>query len=75
MVPALPRDGVLVAAEIATALAAPLDLILVRKIGAPRQPELALGAIVDGHNPIVVRYPRPLPTRPPAWRKRPDLCA
>jgi predicted phosphoribosyltransferase len=37
-----------VAAEIAAALGAPLDLILVRKIGAPHQPELALGAVVDG---------------------------
>ena len=54
---ALPRGGVPVAAEIAIALAAPLDLVLVRKIGARRQPELALGAIVDGHNPIVVRNP------------------
>jgi predicted phosphoribosyltransferase len=52
---ALPRGGVPVAAEIAASLAAPLDLILVRKIGAPRQPELALGAVVDGHDPIVVR--------------------
>lgn len=45
---ALPRGGVPVAAEIAAALDAPLDLILVRKIGAPHQPELALGAVVDG---------------------------
>ncbi len=52
---ALPRGGVPVAAEIATALAAPLDLILVRKIGVPYQPELAMGAAVDGGNPIIVR--------------------
>jgi predicted phosphoribosyltransferase len=45
---ALPRGGVPVAAEIADALGAPLDLVLVRKIGAPRQPELALGAVVNG---------------------------
>ncbi len=52
---ALPRGGVPVAAEIARALGAPLDLLLVRKIGAPAQPELALGAIVDGSKPIIVR--------------------
>jgi len=52
---ALPRGGVPVAAEVAEALAAPLDLILVRKIGVPWQPELAMGAIVDGGAPVVVR--------------------
>lgn len=52
---ALPRGGVAVAAEVAAALAAPLDLILVRKIGVPFQPELAMGAIVDGAAPLVVR--------------------
>ncbi len=52
---ALPRGGVQVAAEIASALGAPLDLLLVRKIGAPVQPELAIGAVVDGGAPIVVR--------------------
>jgi len=52
---ALPRGGVPVAAEVATALGAPLDLILVRKIGVPYQPELAMGAVVDGAAPIVVR--------------------
>jgi predicted phosphoribosyltransferase len=51
----LPRGGVPVAAEIATALDAPLDLILVRKIGVPYQPELAMGAVVDGSEPITVR--------------------
>ena len=45
---ALPRGGVPVAAEVAAALDAPLDLILVRKIGVPYQPELAMGAVVDG---------------------------
>lgn len=52
---ALPRGGVPVAAEVAAALDAPLDLILVRKIGVPAQPELAMGAVVDGTAPIVVR--------------------
>ena len=36
-------------------LSAPLDLILVRKIGVPSQPELAMGAVVDGGTPIIVR--------------------
>ncbi len=52
---ALPRGGVPVAAEIAAALDAPLDLILVRKIGVPIQPELAMGAVVDGGAAIIVR--------------------
>lgn len=52
---ALPRGGVPVAAEVAAALKAPLDLVLVRKIGVPIQPELAMGAVVDGSAPIVVR--------------------
>jgi len=52
---ALPRGGVPVAAEVARALNAPIDLILVRKIGVPFQPELAMGAVVDGGSPIIVR--------------------
>lgn len=52
---ALPRGGVPVAAEIAAALHAPLDLVLVRKLGVPVQPELAMGAVVDGSTPIIVR--------------------
>ncbi len=52
---ALPRGGVPVAAEIATALAAPLDVILVRKIGVPYQRELAMGAVVGGGQPTIVR--------------------
>ena len=42
--------GVPVAAKVAAALNASLDLILVRKIGLPYQPELAMGAVVDGDN-------------------------
>ena len=52
---ALPRGGVPVAAEVARALDAPLDLVIVRKIGVPYQPELAMGAVVDGDTPIIVR--------------------
>jgi putative phosphoribosyl transferase len=51
---ALPRGGVPVAYEVARALRAPLDLVLVRKIGAPFQPELAIGAVVDGERPELV---------------------
>ena len=45
---ALPRGGVPVAREVAVALDAPLDVLIVRKIGAPFNPELALGAIAFG---------------------------
>jgi putative phosphoribosyl transferase len=51
---ALPRGGVPVAFEVAKALGAPLDLVLVRKIGAPFQPELAIAAVVDGKRPELV---------------------
>jgi predicted phosphoribosyltransferase len=44
----LPRGGVPVAAEVARALGAPLDALLVRKLGVPRHPELAMGAIAAG---------------------------
>jgi putative phosphoribosyl transferase len=45
VVVALPRGGVPVAFEVAAALGVPLDVILVRKLGVPQQPELAMGAI------------------------------
>jgi putative phosphoribosyl transferase len=51
---ALPRGGVPVGYEIAKTLDAPLDVVLVRKLGVPFQPELALGAVVDGDMPEVV---------------------
>jgi putative phosphoribosyl transferase len=51
---ALPRGGVPVAVPVAARLQAPLDLLLVRKIGAPWQSELAVAAVVDGGQPEVV---------------------
>ena len=51
---ALPRGGVPIGAEIARRLQAPLDLLLVRKIGAPWQRELAVAAVVDGDKPELV---------------------
>jgi putative phosphoribosyl transferase len=51
---ALPRGGVPVGLEVAKALEAPLDLVLVRKIGVPFQPELAYAAVVDGGRPETV---------------------
>ncbi len=51
---ALPRGGVPVAVEVAEALGAPLDLVMVRKIGAPGNPEVALAAIVEGDPPEMV---------------------
>jgi putative phosphoribosyl transferase len=44
----MPRGGVPVAAEVAGALGAPLDVVLVRKIGAPQNPEFAVGALAEG---------------------------
>ena len=52
---ALPRGGVPVASAVAEELAAPLDLVLVRKIGAPTQPELAMGAVAEGTPPVTLR--------------------
>ncbi|MFP3942830.1 MAG: phosphoribosyltransferase, partial [Alphaproteobacteria bacterium] len=54
---ALPRGGVPVAFEIARGIGARLDLVLVRKIGVPYQPELALAAVVNGDDPEVVVNP------------------
>lgn len=50
----LPRGGVPVAAEVALALGAPLDVIVVRKLGVPLQPELAMGAIGEGGVRVLV---------------------
>ncbi|HGY9628081.1 phosphoribosyltransferase [Pseudomonas juntendi] len=54
LVLALPRGGVPVAYEVAKALAAPLDLVLVRKIGAPGNEEFAVGAVAEGNPPYCV---------------------
>jgi putative phosphoribosyl transferase len=58
----LPRGGIPVAAEIAAVLGAPLDVIVVRKLGVPSQPELAMGAVGEDAvivlNDIVVRRAR-----------------
>lgn len=51
---ALPRGGVPVGVEVARSLGAPLDLVLVRKLGAPGHAELAIGAVVDGETPHMV---------------------
>jgi putative phosphoribosyl transferase len=60
LVVALPRGGVPVAHEIARALHAPLDVWVVRKLGAPHQPELAIGAVAPGGvqiiDPDIVRH-------------------
>ena len=49
----LPRGGVVVADEVAAALGAPLDVVVVRKLRAPDDPELAIGALVAGAPPDV----------------------
>lgn len=51
---ALPRGGVPVAFEVACALDAELDLVFVRKLGAPGYPEVGIGAVVDGADPQLV---------------------
>jgi putative phosphoribosyl transferase len=53
----IPRGGLPVAREIANSLAAPLDVIVVRKLGAPGQPELGIGAVVDGDHPRAIFNP------------------
>ena len=59
---AIPRGGVIVAYEVAKALNAPIDLIIPRKIGAPGQPELAIGAVTEDGTTIlnqdILRYLR-----------------
>lgn len=50
---AVPRGGVVVAEEVATALGAPLDVVVARKIGAPGNPELAIGAVALDGDPLL----------------------
>jgi putative phosphoribosyl transferase len=54
LVLALPRGGVPVGFEVAKALGAPLEVLIVRKIGAPGHEEFGLGAVVDGVEPQIV---------------------
>ena len=64
---ALPRGGVPVGFEVAKALGAPLDVLIVRKIGAPGHPELGIGAIIDGDEPHLVLNEEVIrQVRPPA---------
>src|SRR5580765_3289918 len=63
----LPRGGIPVAHEVATRLKAPVDVFLVRKLGVPGHPELAMGAIAEGGIEVLsrdlirdLRIPRPL---------------
>jgi predicted phosphoribosyltransferase len=60
LVLALPRGGVIVAFEVAEALGAPLDVMVARKLGAPGQPELGIGAVAPGgvliYDEFLVRY-------------------
>ena len=53
---ALPRGGVPVAFEVAVQLESPLGLVFVRKLGAPFNPEFAVGAVADGAEPVVVLH-------------------
>ncbi len=50
----IPRGGVVVADEVAQALSAPLDVIVTRKLRAPYQPELGIGAVVDGEHITII---------------------
>jgi putative phosphoribosyl transferase len=52
---ALPRGGVPIGYEVARALGAPLDVLVVRKLGVPQQPELAMGAIASGGTRVLNR--------------------
>lgn len=70
LVLALPRGGVPVAYEVATHLQCPLEVLIVRKLGAPGQPEVGLGAVVDGDPPQVVWTAQMLEAVQPSERYR-----
>jgi putative phosphoribosyl transferase len=53
---AIPRGGVIVAREVARALHAPLDICLTHKIGAPGNPELAIGAVADDGTTLLDQF-------------------
>ena len=74
LVLALPRGGVPVAFEVATALHAPLDVFLVRKLGFPGQEELAIGAIATGGARLLnaAHHSQPPSSRPSRWKKLPS---
>jgi putative phosphoribosyl transferase len=80
LVLALPRGGVPVAREVADALTAPLDVLVTRKIGYPPQPELGVGAIAEGGEPVyddelLARLGLSRPAlRPAAGRERAELA-
>lgn len=63
---ALPRGGIVLGAEVADVLGAPLDVVLVRKIGHPYSPEYAIGAVVRGEEPVVSEDESP----DEAWLKK-----
>lgn len=72
LVLALPRGGVPVGFEIARSLGAELDVLMVRKLGAPGHPEYAIGAIVDGDQPQMVLTPEAadILESSPGWLER-----
>ncbi len=60
----IPRGGVIVAVPVATALGAPLDIVVPRKLGAPDNPELAIGAVAPGVRVVDARTVRALMVSP-----------
>ena len=72
---ARPRGGAPVAEPMAVLLKAPLDLVLVRKIGVPFQPELAMGAVADGGAPVIVRNEDVIAMADVSEREFESVCA